>query len=185
MRGLEQVRNPLEAFVFVLGPEVLHALRGQGGDLCRSVLWHVRSTSALYGRGHDGRLLGDVRVQPEVALILYHYSVVSRGLLLGRTQRDDGLRLRGSFLERGTGLPSGKVVLPIRFRLNPARRLDGIGAVGILDGVGPRHDDLSAGRDGLRATALVGLSLQVNRTGNDDPMVLLGVLALTGTGCLM
>ena len=41
MCGLEQMRDPLEALVFVFGPETLHSLRRQGGDLSRSVLWQV------------------------------------------------------------------------------------------------------------------------------------------------
>ena len=41
MCGLEQMREPLEALVFVSGPETLHSLRRQGGDLSRSVLWQV------------------------------------------------------------------------------------------------------------------------------------------------
>ena len=41
MCGLEQMGNPLEAFVDAFGPEALHSLRCQGGDLSRSVLWKV------------------------------------------------------------------------------------------------------------------------------------------------
>ena len=126
----------------------------------------------------------------EIALIFDHYSVVSRGLLLRHTKRDDGLGVRGSVLKGGTGLPSGKEVLPIRFGLDLASNVDGVGAVDIFDRGGPRHDHFSASPDSaspdrVRVAALVSISLQMDCARNDDAMVLLGVLALAGAGLLL